>query len=330
MGNGILTFIEHRGGTIAEGSLEAVTEARRLAEQLQAQVSGVLFGPLGDNAITVLGEYGVDRLWLVEGEEDEALVDYVPGSYTQTLVDLISKEKPDVFLFGSSTLGHDVAARVAARLRCGLVPNGYRLRLTSNGYVVADRLGYGGQVQATVSFAMRPQVVTLRAGAAMVSKSPQPRYPEVMRLCHRKLPGNLMPELIGYHKATPRTMELAEAEVVVVGGHGVSGAEGFEMLWDLAELLGGTVGATRVACDNGWISKERQIGLSGEVVAPRLLISCGVSGAIQHAAGIKDTQTLIAINTDPHAPIFGLADFGIVGDLYQVVPAMIQEIQGFG
>jgi electron transfer flavoprotein alpha subunit len=318
MPQGVLVFAEQVDGRFRKIAYEAVSEGRRLADTLGETVTAVVLGSGVEGMAGELGKYGADK---VLAGDDPALVDYAPEIYCGVISDIVKTNDPRILLVGASSLGKDLAARLAARLGTGLAMDCIALEVDGD-TVKATRPIYGGKVLAKVALKGVPQVAAIR--------------PNVMEIAEVPKGGDV--EGIEVNIGTPKTRivekkleaeakaDLTEADVIVSGGRGMGGSD-FSLLEELAQILGGTVGASRSAVDEGWRPHSDQVGQTGKVVSPSLYIACGISGAIQHLAGMGASKYIVAINKDPEAPIFKKADYGIVEDLFSAVPAVIDELK---
>ncbi len=308
--------------TTAEAIPKLLAGARRLAESVGAPTEVVVFGEPAQEARRTLSAQGASRVYCLEGGETNASLQ--PAAVA--LARLSSDRTPRALFLPDAPQGRELAARVAARFGAGLATGCRQVEAVVDG-VRAVRAAYGGRASCTLTITSHPAILTLEATTAAVVP---PRGPasdcELVRvpLPHPE-PG---PEVLEIRPVDPFEMELEEAEVIVAGGAGVGGPEGFARLGELARRLGGAVGASRVAVDAGWVPYHRQVGQSGRVVAPRLYIACGISGAVHHLAGIRDAETVVAINTDAHAPIVPRADLALVGDVRAVVSSLIERLDG--
>jgi electron transfer flavoprotein alpha subunit len=325
----VWVVVEHEAGEIAPVSIELVGKARELADRLGAQVSAVLCGDGVDGLAEPLIHGGADRVLLAEHPE---LRGYRTLPYARVVVDLARARHPYIVLFGATPVGRDLAPRVASALTAGLTADCTALRiddLTRAGQTYRDLLyqirpAFGGNLIATiVNPEMHPQLATVRPGVMRMPVSDRSRAGTIERVAPRFEAGDLVLRVIARHTRLP-SVDLKHASVIVAGGSGVGSKENFQLIWDLADAVGGQVAATRAAVDAGWISPEHQVGQTGTTVRPRLYIACGISGAVQHLAGMDESGTIIAVNTDPNAPIFRVAHYKIVGDLRKVIPQMIR------
>ena len=324
MSQEIWVFAEHKDGKLRKVTLELLGEAKALAAATGGQVTAVLAGDRLSGLAEECGRHGPNRIILLE---DPALAGYRTGPYTAVLASLVKEKKPALFLFGNTAITRDLAPRVAGRCGSPLFSDctgaAYR-----EGAFHFTRPVYGGKLYAdvvaaeatgTVFAALRANVFA-PAGAA--GGSPPVEKVDVT------VPGDsLWPVVRETLAQVSGKVELSEAGIIVSGGRGVGSAEGFKVLEELAEVLGAAVGASRMTVDNGWRDYKYQVGQTGKTVSPTLYIACGISGAIQHLAGMSSSKCIVAINSDPEANIFKVADYGIVGDLFQVVPALTAEFR---
>ncbi len=317
---GILVFIEQRDGTIRKGSLEALSEARRQAAANGWPVAAVLPGQGVAGLASELGKYGAAKVFVAD---DANLKLYSAEGYAEAVAAAAGQMEPDAIFFSATAMGRDLAPRVAAKLGVGGLADVTGLTLEGDTFV-ARRPVYSAKAFATVDTAgKKPQVIALRPNVFTVEEAGGSA--EVVNLDGLSLSIRAMvKELISEGGGE---IDVAEADVIVSGGRGLKGPENFALMRELAELLGAAVGASRAAVDAGWIDHSHQVGQTGKVVSPTLYIACGISGAIQHLAGMSSSKIIVAVNKDPDAPIFKVADYGVVGDLFQVVPAMVEEIK---
>ncbi len=322
---GVFVFIETRSGAAAKVSLELLGAARDLAKELGETVSAVLLGHRIGALSSVLFHHGARRVYLADHPE---MSEYRTLAYTRVLADLILREKPGIFLFGATAAGRDLAPRVARRSAAGLTADCTGLFIDpADKILVQVRPAFGGNIMATIANRYsRPQMATVRPGV-MTAKPVPENTGEVI-----SVPVNLdsedRRERIRETVPARRTgIDLSRAKVIVAGGRGAGGERGFSLLRELAAVMGGEVAGTRVAAESGWISPEQQVGQTGRTVRPEIYIACGVSGAVQHRAGMTGSRYVIAVNKDQNAPIFQTADWGIVGDLFDVVPELIRRLR---
>ena len=320
MANGILAVTECADGKLRKSSYEVVSEGRRLADQMGASLAAVVMGSGVPAAAEELKHFGADRVLVCD---DPALADFDSDRFTPILAEIIAARQPKTVVFGASVRDKQLATRLAARLDAGLAMECTGLALEGE-TLVATRSMYGGKLVARVAVEGTPQIVLLRPNvftACAVEKAGEIERIDVKPPASRV---RLLEKKPGVAK-----LDLTEADVVVSGGRGMGGAD-FGVLETLAGLLGGAVGATRSAVDEGWRPHADQVGQTGKVVSPKLYVACGISGAIQHIAGMGGSGCIVAINKDPDAPIFRYADYGVVGDLFEVVPAVAGKLQKTG
>lgn len=331
---GIWVFIEQNEGRIADVSLELLGKARELAGILHCEVTGLLCGSKVKRLASSVIQHGADRVFVADHPE---LALYRTLPYARITIQTIREYKPEIVLFGATPTGRDLAPRVASALRCGLTADCTDLQIgdfmvkkenkTYTNLLYQIRPAFGGNLIATiVNPHTRPQMATVREGVMRISKSQPKRKGKVISLAPKFSPADLKLKVLS-RSMRQSTVRLKDSTVIVSGGAGMGSAEDFQLLRDLANLLGGEVGASRAAVDAGLISREHQVGQTGTTVRPRLYIAAGISGAIQHRAGMDQSNKIIAINTDPNAPIFQIAHYKIVGDLGDVLPMIIQALR---
>jgi electron transfer flavoprotein alpha subunit len=269
--------------------------------------------------------YGADKVYVVE---NAALKDYTTGAYTKALVDLVKQHEPSILLGGATVMGKDLFPRVAARLDTGLAVDCTDIKLGEGNQFVATRPMYAGKAYAEVSFSdAAPKMASIRPNVLIPSEPDSSRTAEIIKVAAEISPEDSKVKIVEVLKVAGETVDLTEAEIIVAGGRGMKGPENFKMLEEMAEILNATVGASRAAVDAGWKDQADQVGQTGKVVAPNLYVACGISGAIQHFAGMGTSKYIVAINKDPEAVIFGKCDYGICDDLFKVVPKLNEEIK---
>jgi len=327
--NNVMVFIQQDDGTVADVSIELLCKARELADRLGVGVEGAIFGKDLRKQAEELLPYGVDRMNWVSHEK---LAHYTPLPYTKFMVDLIRDREPQIVLYGATTTGRDLGPRIASALKVGLTADCTDLQIGDHelsGTVYKDilyqiRPAFGGNIIATiVSPEKKPQMATVREGVMKLTPLTPGYKGEIVEIKAEIGPELLQTEILESVKEA-RTVNLKGAQIVVSGGIGAGSKENFDLIVQLAHALGAEVGASRAAVDAGWVQKPHQVGQTGTTVRPKLYIACGISGSIQHRAGMAESSRIIAINTDPHAPIFQIAHYGIVGDLKEVIPAFIK------
>lgn len=319
--NGVLIFAEQKNGKLHKVGFELLGVGRRLAEKLNTQLCAVVLGPTGMDC-TELFERGADKVFLVEDDTAFSMPDeYV---FSQNLIQLARDIKPEVFLVGATSLGRSVAPRVAAGLMTGLTADCTDLNVDDNGKLVQIRPAFSENILAHILTNAMPQMATVRYKEFHEAAKVPGRTGEIIRF---KECGAKNPALLSIKELESSGFDITDAGVVVSGGSGLKSPEDFKLLEELATLIGGSVGSSRPMVEAGYIAREHQVGYSGNRVKPKIYIACGISGAPQHLAGMLDSEIIIAINSDPSAPIFNVADYGIVGDLYQVIPALINRLK---
>jgi electron transfer flavoprotein alpha subunit len=324
--DGVWVFAEQRQGRLAPVTLELLGEARRLAEALQVPVAAVLLGnSVADLAPTLLAG-GADKVYLVEHPR---LADFLEEPYTAALTGLARRFQPEIILAGATYLGRAFIPQVAAALKTGLTADCTAFAIDSEERLLLQtRPAFGGNIMATIITPRSyPQMASARPGvfkSRALTSSPDG---QIIKVELAALNDQGKSRFVKIVEEIKERIPLAEAEVIVAGGRGLKEAINFRLLEELADLLGGAVGASRGAVDAGWISYAHQIGQTGKTVSPKLYIACGISGAAQHLVGMQSSDFIVAINKDPQAPIFQVADVGLVGDLFEIVPALIQEIK---
>ena len=318
MPQGILVFAEQVDGSFRKIAFEAVSEARRLADTLGETVTSVVLGSGIEGIAGELGKYGADKILV---GDDPALADYATDAYANVLLDMVTNSDPRILLLGASSQGKDVAARLGARLDVGLAMDCIATRLDGEVFVATKPM-YGGKVLAEVAVDGVPQIAAIRPNVMDIAEAAKAGDVERVEVNT----GSVKTRVVEKKLEAASKVDLTEADIVVSGGRGMGGAD-FSLLEELAKILGGAVGASRSAVDEGWRPHSDQVGQTGKVVSPNLYIACGISGAIQHLAGMGASKYIVAINKDPEAPIFKKADYGIVGNLFEAVPAIIAELK---
>jgi electron transfer flavoprotein alpha subunit len=316
----ILTFAEQRSGRLRRPSLEVVCEARRLAGPLGASVASVLVGSGVSGLTDELAAHGADRVHLFD---DPALGAYATESYARAVARIIAEVKPSVVLVPFTAMGKDLAPRVAAKVGGGLVTDCVGLTV-KEGRLQARRPMYAGKAYATVTWEGEPQMATLRANVFPLAPPDPSRRAEVVKASGD---ANARARVIDVQAAAGGKVELTEAQIIVSGGRGLKGPEHFHLVQELGEALGAAVGASRAVVDAGWVDHQMQVGQTGKTVSPSLYVACGISGAIQHLAGMSSSKYIVAINKDPDAPIFKVANYGILGDVFEVLPRLTQAVK---
>jgi len=318
-------FVELREQEIKKVNLELASKAREIADTLGERVGAVILGGKVKRLCDDIAAYGVDVIYIAENDN---LSEYNTSNYAGILTGLILKYKPNIVLFPATHLGRDLAPRVAAALEVGLTADCTGLSI-KDGLLLQSRPAFGGNIMADIiSPSARPQMATIRPNVMKIRSPDSIRKAEIISIpvdIYPKAMRVIIKEIIKTTKSGTKSLD--EADIIISGGRGMGSAEKFKILEDLAETVNGVVGASRAAVDAGWRPRSDQVGQSGKTVSPKLYIACGISGKIQHQVGMKSSDTIIAINTDTEAPIFDIADCGIVGDLFEIVPLLNEELK---
>lgn len=321
----VWVYAEQREGELQNIALELVGEGKRLAEKLGVEVCALLIGKGITHLSEKLFEYGADKVYVAE---DDLLEHYTTDGYTKVISKLTDELKPEIILIGATNIGRDLAPRVASRVSTGLTADCTQLDIdVESKTLLQTRPAFGGNLMATIiTTEFRPQMSTVRPGVMNPLEPVHGKVGELIRVIPNITSADLRVKVQKIVKAKKRGVLIEEAQVIISGGRGMNGPEGFKILKPLAERLGGELGASRAAVDSGWIEKSHQVGQTGKTVKPVIYIAFGISGAIQHLAGMKDSDVIIAINKDPEAPIFKIANYSIVGDYKEIVPALIEAL----
>jgi electron transfer flavoprotein alpha subunit len=325
MAQGVCVITEFRGGAFRRVSFEVASEGRRLAAALGEPLTAIALGDGVAAAAADLGHYGVEKVYAV----DQALLkDYLAETYAPVAAEILQTLQPKVVLCAASVDGKDLSARLAARLGAGLAQDCTALKI-EGGALQAKRPVYAGKALAWYEWpeSSWPQMASCRPNV-MACLPPDTAKSAAVEIPAVTLPAAAKCRVLSVEAAAGK-VDLAEAQIIVSGGRGMKGPEHFAILEELAQLLGGAVGASRATVDAGWRPHADQVGQTGKVVTPTLYIACGISGAIQHLAGMGSSKFIVAVNKDPEAPIFSKADYGVVEDLFQFVPALIEEVKKF-
>ncbi len=322
---GVWVFAEQHKGNIASVSLELLGEGRKLADKKKAKLSAVFIGSGIKGKAKDLIAHGADIVYLAD---DPALKDFNDDSYAGVLTTLAHQHKPEIILAGATAIGRSFFPKVAATLYTGLTADCTMLDIdAASGHLHQTRPAFGGNIMATiVTPNHRPQMATVRHKVMKPAKRDDARTGEIIDVKYNQA-GALRTKVLKTVEELTETVNICEADIIVAGGRGLGSQKNFQLLEELAKVLGGAVAATRGAVDEGWIPYSHQVGQTGKTVCPKLYIACGISGAIQHVAGMQSSETIVAINKDPDAPIFSVATYGIVGDVHEVVPLMIKKFK---
>jgi electron transfer flavoprotein alpha subunit len=317
MAQGVFAITEQRDGELRKVSFESVSEGRRVADGLGTDLTAVVLGSGVEGLAEELKKYGPDKILIAD---DPALADYTTDAYTNVLAELIQAADPVVIITGASVQGKDLAGRLAARLDAGVAMDCTAIKL-DNGSVTFTRPMFGGKIVADVEIEGTPQIVAIRPNVMDITEASKDSSIEKPAI----QVGEVKTSVVEKKMETGDKIELTEADIIVSGGRGTGGD--YAAIEALADALGAAIGASRSAVDEGWRPHSDQVGQTGKTVSPNLYIACGISGAIQHLAGMSTSKYILAINKDEEAPIFSKADFGVVGDLFEVVPALTEEVK---
>ena len=321
MGNNVLVIAEQRDGVLKKVAFEMLGVGAELATALGGSVEAVLLGAGLADLPNTHAQYGAAKVYVAD---EDSLAAYSSEGYASTLATLIRQAEPAIILAGATALGKDLAPRLAARLGVGVASDCIGLEI-ADGRLLATRPIFAGKAIAKVRLKGTPQVATVRPN---VLPAPEPDAgAKVSVEPVTAAAGEIRAKVVEIAGAGDGEIDVAEADIIVSGGRGVAGPEGFAPVRSLARTLGGALGASRAAVDAGWIEHAHQVGQTGKTVTPNLYIACGISGAIQHLAGMRTSKVIVAVNKDPEAPIFKVANYGIVGDLFEVVPLLEKELQ---
>jgi len=330
----VWVFAEQHEAVLADTAIELLSRGRELADKLSVDLAAVLLGDKVKPLTEELCHYGADKVYLVE---DTKLADYQTNSYTKVICDLVGKHKPQIVLYGATACGRDLAPRIASALKAGLTADCTDLqignhKITKTGEVHKNLLlqirpAFGGNIIATIiNYDRWPQMATVREGVMPMPEANKKRKVNVITEKAALSDKELVIEILDEHRREKK-VNLKAARIIVAGGAGVGSKNNFQLIYDLAGCLGASAGATRAAVDLGYIESDHQVGQTGTTVRPSLYIAVGISGAIQHQAGMSESSKIVAINNDPDAPIFSVAHYKIVGDLNDVVPMMVKAIR---
>ncbi|MDE7365893.1 MAG: electron transfer flavoprotein subunit alpha/FixB family protein [Lachnospiraceae bacterium] len=334
---GVYVFAQQVDNEISGIAFELIGKGKDLAKDLGTDVTAVLIGSNVKGLADELAAYGADKVIVVD---DPELKDYRTEPYTHALASVIQEYKPEIMLVGATAIGRDLGPRVSARIHTGLTADCTQLEIGDfpinpipgkeqlHNQLLMTRPAFGGNTIATIACPNhRPQMATVRPGVMQKAPKTEGAKAEVIEFNPGFTPDNKYVEILEVVKAVSDTVDIMDAKILVSGGRGVGSAENFKMLQDLADVLGGTVSCSRAVVDSGWMPKDLQVGQTGKTVRPNVYFAIGISGAIQHVAGMEESDIIIAINKDDTAPIFDVADYGIVGDLNKIVPALTESLK---
>ena len=332
---GVYVFAQQVDGEVSGIAYELLGKAKDLAKDLNAEVTAVLLGYGVKGLADSLAEYGADKVIVVDDKELEV---YRTEPYAHALASVINEYKPEIMLVGATAIGRDLGPRVSARVATGLTADCTGLEIgdftdnmtkeTIPNQLLMTRPAFGGNTIATIACPYnRPQMATVRAGVMQKIDPIKGAKAEVIEYNPGFTPDNKYVEILDVVKSVADTVDIADAKILVSGGRGVGSEENFKLLQDLADVLGGTVSCSRAVVENGWLPVERQVGQTGKTVRPNVYFAIGISGAIQHVAGMEESDIIVAINKDETAPIFDVADYGLVGDLNKIVPQLTEMLK---
>jgi electron transfer flavoprotein alpha subunit len=321
---GVMVIVEQRAGVAKPVSWQLLGEARRLADKLEAPLMALVMGSGIAHLAQEAVYYGADKVYVCDSPE---LLNYRTRPYSRVCLHVIREYKPEIVLFGATYTGRDLAGAIATHLPTGLTADSTQLDVDEDRLLLASRPAFSEKMLATILCKQfKPQMATARAGVFEALPRDETRTGEIVHIPPQVRPEDIATEVLEFLETRDR-VNLEDADVIVAGGRGLGGPAGFKLLKELADALGGVVGASRAAVDLGWISHDHQVGQTGTTVRPKLYFAIGISGAVQHVVGMQNSTYIVAINKDPNAPIFKIANFGIVGDLYQIVPAITSAVR---
>jgi len=324
--NGIWVLVELRDGEIEETTLEVLSEARRLANKAKLVVSALMLGHEVGLALNSLGPYGADRVYFVE---HPLLEHYTTDGYTTALTELVKKHDPAILLVAATALGRDLVPRLAIKLKTDVVSDCTVLDINDEGILEMTRPALGGRVYATIICpSARPQIATLRPGVFGTGRPQRGREAEIELAQIALQPEAIRTCVLGHNTVDPEILDISEAEKVLAIGRGLEDSSYLSHIKELARLLGASLGSSRAAVDEGWVSFERQIGQTGKTISPQFILCCGISGAQQFTMGMRDSRFIVAINNDRQAPIFDVADVSVLGDIHEIVFQLIERLGG--
>lgn len=323
--SGVWVFAEQRQGKLKSVAYELLSEGRKLADMLETELCAVCLGHEVE-AVEQLIHYGADKIYLAS---DPALADHHEDLYTELLVDLVRRHRPEILLAGATAMGRSFVPRVAAVLYTGLTADCTGLDIDPESRLLLQtRPTFGGNVMATIMCqAKRPQMSTVRPHVFKRAAPDEQRQGEIIQVDFDKESVTSKTRLLSFVEDMSEKVKLDDAEVIVSGGRGLGKPENFQLIKELADALGAALGSSRPPVDDGWIPYSHQVGQTGKTVCPKLYVACGISGAVQHLAGMQTAEVIVAINEDPNAPIFEVATYGIVGDLFEVVPILTEQVK---
>ena len=326
MSKDVYVIAEQRDGKIQKVGVELIGEATKLAADLGEQVVAVLLGSNVTDRAQELISYGADKVIVVD---DPMLEKYATEPYAKAITAVIKEFEPEIVLYGATSIGRDLAPRVSARVHTGLTADCTKLAINEETKLLhMTRPAFGGNIMATIVCKNhRPQMATVRPGVMAALAKDETRKGEVVNFKVDFVPADMNIEIIEEVKETKKTVDITDAKILVSGGRGIGSAEFVNTLQEAADVLGGVVTGSRPVIEAGWLSKERQVGQTGKTVRPNLYLACGISGAIQHVAGMESSEVVISINKDDNAAIFSVSDLGVVGDVKVILPKLIEALK---
>jgi electron transfer flavoprotein alpha subunit len=322
--NGVWFVAEHKDGKLEKAALLLAGEAKALATKLGEETLGIIMGHQIKDLAAEFAPYGIDKAFVIE---DNRLEKYTGDTYVDALAQVVSLSKPSIILFATTPMGTDLAPRLAARLKVGLLARYTEIEVDRDKKLTARRPIHSGKAQATVTLLRKPLVATIDPQALTMQKSKEVKEPQVIECKVNIDSKNNKTRVIDYLKADPCAVCVSEAEIVIGVGKGLACAENLKPVEELARILGASIGGSRRATDERWIVDERRIGLTGKTIAPKLYLICGISGAFHHTLSIKGSQLMVAINSDRNAPIAKMADLVLVGDMQQIIPELTKQLR---
>lgn len=323
MGNINLVFAEIRDGSVKKVTFEMLGKAKEIARVNSGEIGVILVGSNITNLTEQIGAYGADKVFVVD---NELLKDYRTESYAKVVSEIVKKHSANILFLAASSQGKDLAARLSARLNAGLATDCTKIEIV-DGKILITRPVYAGKANVLLHINSEISLATIRPNSFSLPPRDENKKAEIINETVAQEESEIRTKVKEFIKVMSSRPELTEAEIIVSGGRGMKGPENYPLIEELADLLGAAVGASRASVDAGWRPHSDQVGQTGKTVSPNLYIACGISGAIQHLAGMSSSKYIVAINKDADAPIFKIANYGIVGDLFKVVPAMIEEVK---
>lgn len=319
-------FAEQRGGELKKVAYQLLGGGRLLADDLGQKLAAILLGENVGELAKDLIAHGADLVYVAD---DPKLKNFQTDAYASVICNMISEFKPNIVIYGATHIGRDLAPRLAQRMNLGLTADCTELTIDPEERILLQtRPAFGGNIMATIiTPRTRPQMATVRPGILKDLEKDDSRKGEIINVLIKLTDAEIKTNILEIVKEAKKRVNLEEAQIIVSGGRGVGGKDGFNIIRELAEILGGEVGGSRVAVEKGWIEQDHQVGQTGKTVRPKLYIACGISGSIQHRAGMQNSDLIVAINKDPDATIFKICHYGIVGDLHEVVPLLIEEFK---